>query len=231
MDQIRIIGDIHGDIDCYNHTISKCDYSVQLGDLGFDYSKIKENPHHKILKGNHDNYDMECPNDLGDFGVCNLNNIKFFFLRGAFSIDYKARIDYEAHYKKKVWWSQEELTQKQLYDAYDLYEKVMPDIVITHEAPDFVVKNLTNPETLEAFNFDPKTFNTNTQLALESMWELHQPLLWFFGHYHTNWEWVTKTTVFCCIDERNYVDLYQNQVNDRYEYWYDGKFRDGIRKV
>lgn len=204
---IRIIGDIHGDMFRYNQMISKCDYSVQLGDLGFDYAEIKENPNHVIIKGNHDNYDMQCPNDLGDFGVHTLNGIQFFYMRGAFSIDYKARKDYEVYYHKKVWWREEELTRSRLEDALVCYQQNRPDVVITHEAPDSIIKQLSDPEVVRSWNFDPKTFTTNTQLALQEMLDFHKPQFWFFGHYHKKWSTNIDGCNLICVDEKDYIDL------------------------
>ena len=61
---INIIGDVHGKVDEYKDIISNLDYSVQIGDMAFDYSDIKIDDHHKILLGNHDNYDFLCPHEV-----------------------------------------------------------------------------------------------------------------------------------------------------------------------
>ena len=72
-DHLRIIGDVHGWIDkkyphkySYKHSTSYlditkgCEYSIQLGDMGFNYKplqKLKPRGHHIFFPGNHDNYD------------------------------------------------------------------------------------------------------------------------------------------------------------------------------
>lgn len=95
---IRIVGDVHGKWESYHNVIraQKNDiYSIQLGDMGFDYHHLSlvDATKHKILAGNHDAYDkMNTAHWLGDF--IELNNVQFFFVRGAKSIDKNFRISY-----------------------------------------------------------------------------------------------------------------------------------------
>jgi len=41
MTKITFIGDVHGRIPEYLDLIKDCEYSIQLGDMGFDYSLLK----------------------------------------------------------------------------------------------------------------------------------------------------------------------------------------------
>jgi hypothetical protein len=59
-----IVGDVHGHYQEYLETIQLANYSLQLGDLGFNYEPLvksgKWDPNtHKFLPGNHDNYSIK----------------------------------------------------------------------------------------------------------------------------------------------------------------------------
>lgn len=59
-----IVGDVHGHYADYLETIELASYSLQLGDLGFNYEPLvksgKWDPNkHKFLPGNHDNYSIK----------------------------------------------------------------------------------------------------------------------------------------------------------------------------
>ena len=58
---LMIVGDIHGHYTEYLEAIRLANYSLQLGDLGFNYAPLVNNQKwspakHKFLPGNHDNY-------------------------------------------------------------------------------------------------------------------------------------------------------------------------------
>ncbi len=204
---IHIIGDVHGQIDKYNKIIGwenmsqHRDHSVQIGDMGFDYSEIMPDNRHKVLLGNHDNYGIACPNSLGDFGYTSLNGVKFFFVRGAFSIDYKQRTS------GINWWIDEEVCYYELQNAIDLYTEIKPDFVITHDCPDEISHLINDGGALRQFGFDPATFTSKTQMALQAMFEAHQPKLWVFGHYHKNWTKEVKGTSFRCVNSLDSIKV------------------------
>lgn len=114
MTYLRIIGDVHGNMDAYIEIASQSQYSIQLGDMGFSYEKLHElDPaFHKVLGGNHDNYQIEngkfvkqTPHFLGDYGVYEIPKLpKFFFVRGGYSIDRTRRREFTD------WWVDEQLT-------------------------------------------------------------------------------------------------------------------------
>jgi len=71
---IRIIGDVHGLMSQYLDLISPVEYSVQLGDMGLDYSEIAHlGKSHVFIPGNHDNY-----NHLPDFSLRDFGELSFF---------------------------------------------------------------------------------------------------------------------------------------------------------
>lgn len=196
-----VIGDLHGQWMRHLQLIQNCDYSLQLGDCGFDYKYLIDNhidpDYHKVFFGNHDDYNKfhQSPHNLGDFGKYELGGVKFFFMRGGFSIDRKYRtigID---------WWAEEELSREKMEEAIELYEQVKPEIVITHECPREIANLIGNPNILREFGFDPNTFTTRTSETLQIMFEKHQPKNWTFGHYHKSWTSEVNGTIFRCLNE------------------------------
>ena len=134
---LTFIGDVHGKYKEYLNKITEKEYSIQLGDFGFDYSCLKhvDTTKHKILLGNHDNYDNIPKHSLGDFGVYELLGLKIFYIRGAYSIDKKYRI------VGRSWWENEELNYTQCNDCIQLYKNTKPDMVISHDAPYYCLLN------------------------------------------------------------------------------------------
>lgn len=184
-----LIGDVHGLISQYNQTIQKIpkgDKSIQLGDFGFKKShdwfldNIDYNQH-KVMFGNHDYYPyIDEPHSLGDFGVYE----GIFFIRGAWSIDHYLRI------LGRDLFHEEELTYTQFVACLELYEQVKPSIVISHDCPREVRK--------EMFNIYDKSTTSN---GLQALFEVHQPDLWVFGHYHKSRKEIINKTEFICLDE------------------------------
>lgn len=225
MNKIRVIGDAHGKINSYLKIANKSKYSVQLGDLSFNYNKIIEsglNTHkHKFIGGNHDNYDDYnlCPYSLGDFGNVVMNGIEFFFLRGSSSIDAHYRVKKYLLDKKKTWWYQEELSDKSLQSAYELYCESKPEIMMSHDCPESIKNHVPKnmPTILKDFGL-PEDYSCTTQHVLQKMFEAHQPKIWLFGHYHVNFTKKINNTNFLCIDELNYVDLVKNPLDNDEKY-------------
>lgn len=58
---LAVIADIHGNKEEHLKAISEFEYTLQLGDLGFNYDYLWDGDidadHHKFILGNHDNYD------------------------------------------------------------------------------------------------------------------------------------------------------------------------------
>jgi len=131
MKKITFIGDIHGNFKRYNQLVYKSEASIQIGDFGFaeDWFKLIHgrinHDEHKVLPGNHENYDYLNDtiilHNLGDYGNINFHGLDFFFVRGALSIDKDWRIPGIS------WWEDEELSYQKLFDAVTLYEEIKPE--------------------------------------------------------------------------------------------------------
>lgn len=133
------IGDCHGKIKQYRTLIRAMPEgakSLQLGDMGVGFKGVHLMPvgsllrgEHKFIRGNHDSPKACRGHKLyaGDFGY--MPDEQLFFLGGAWSIDQNWRVEGVS------WWRDEELSYAELDQAYQLYVKVRPRIVATHEAP------------------------------------------------------------------------------------------------
>lgn len=191
---ITLIGDVHGKYDRYHKIIRKKDYfpfTIQLGDFGFKYETLKnvDPDHHKIIGGNHDNYSqiVDIPHYLGDFGNYRLNKVKFFYYRGAYSIDRMYRtigID---------WWPEEENKIEVFMQARELYRKTKPKIVLTHDCPEFLIPHY--------IGFESRIFQNTTSWALQEFFNIHEPDLWIHGHYHLSRTTKFGNTTFMCLNE------------------------------
>jgi predicted phosphodiesterase len=185
---MTIIGDTHADYTEYLKITSNCSESIQVGDfgmIGFTDKVPYLGLNHKFIRGNHDD-PMLCkqhPNYLGDYGI--YKNI--FYMSGAHSIDLQTRTP------GLDWWPDEELSMKELYDAYTLYATLYPPIVITHDAP------YTALIAMGVFDAQSRTNE-----ILEQMFEMHKPKLWVYGHHHRSFQEDIEKTKFIClnIDER-----------------------------
>jgi len=175
--------------------------SIQVGDMGIFtdncFAGLPVMAQHRFIRGNHDNPEL-CrahPNYLGDYGYLSAQDI--FFLSGGWSIDVDFRtpgID---------WWRDEELTTQELQSAIDLYEQSKPRIVVSHECPTAVKAATLRAVAHQNRNSwgDKATYHSRTELALQAMFELHQPEVWIYGHYHVRCEIVEQGTRFNCLNE------------------------------
>lgn len=167
------IGDVHGLSDTYFDIINGTDEpTIQVGDMGIGFTDYPEswNPKDKFIRGNHDNPSL-CrahPNYLGEFG---LTKEGIFYFSGAISIDKAYRVE------GKSWWPDEELSWSQCVSAISLYEKVKPEIVVSHDSP--MSSWLPSHHKLD---------RTRTNQCLAEMLSIHRPSLWVHGHHHIRYK-------------------------------------------
>lgn len=207
-----IISDVHGNYRAHIDICSNYEYTLQVGDLGYEYSYLKliDSDKHKFIAGNHDNHKIcyGLPHCLGRFGYTEHGGIKFFFVSGGFSIDYKIRNEkYYSGEWPKTYFENEELTEHEQNSCIALYKDVKPDIIISHEAPRCTVGDFTNSYILKNFGFDPETFTTATSELLNSLWDIHRPLLHICGHYHKNFYKKYGQTNFYVLEELGVLEI------------------------
>lgn len=200
--RIICIGDVHGKTDQYQKMLRQKfvgQRTLQIGDMGIGFRGTPGlhrdimGDNHKWIRGNHDD-PAKCRASvgyLGDYGY--LPDDELFYIAGAFSIDRDWRIPMVS------WWPDEELSFEELDKALDLYIKVKPRFVISHEAPTSAATWLL---TQIAPNFRPeKIVTTRTGQAMERMLDCHRPEKWIFGHYHIDRTFNFKGTDFTCVNE------------------------------
>ena len=191
---ITLIGDVHGKYEHYHKIVRQTErhpYTLQIGDFGFKYDTLKnvDSTKHLILPGNHDHYDTcyNHPHFLGDYGYTSLNRIDFFYYRGAYSIDRQYRtigID---------WWDNEEVKIENFMNARELYRDIKPEVMITHDCPQDIALQMLEP--------GQRVYENITSWALQELYNIHQPKLWFFGHWHRSVKIQHGNTQFVCLNE------------------------------
>jgi predicted phosphodiesterase len=195
---VRIIGDVHGHTLQYLELIKDVPYSIQLGDMGYDYTELYDiDPdNHKVVAGNHENFNKLTPHFLTGFGQLQLGGLDFFYVHGAFSVDYKMRthgIDV---------FDEEEIDWDGLKMLVDSWPELKPKIVVSHTCPADLIKYVGCPYWAAKGVGPSRTAN-----ALQVCWEAWQPEQWFFGHYHKSFDEKMNGTHFHCLDELEVYDL------------------------
>ncbi len=235
-----IVGDLHGKVSEFRNLITRRtqpeDTIIQVGDVGFGFDTIPDFPDNvKLIRGNHDgpNEARAHKNYLGDWGYWEEHDL--FYVGGAWSIDYAWRQAWNLKEKsdwlkwksqsskppRKIWWEDEELSQEELDKATELYAKIKPKIMITHEAPASIVPHVLSKVTLDLSTSplvnvewekyrDESSYNrpeklecikTRTSTALQGMLEIWRPKFWCMGHYHISKIVDTGSTLFKCCAE------------------------------
>lgn len=192
--EITFIGDVHGCFNQYNELTSRYPNTIQLGDLGIGFPPeianedyIEKYPNHRFIRGNHDN-PKECRKlntYLGDYGY--LHGLGIFYVSGAYSIDRIRRTE------DIDWWRDEELSESDCEDVIEMYEKIKPAIVISHDCPYDVYPYIgTRAEK-----------RSRTSGLLNIMFALHRPREWIFGHHHKQINFVMDNVRFQAVDILN----------------------------
>ena len=203
MTEILFIGDVHGKWNSYANILmtETPEMSIQVGDFGLGFGESDHDreslykvmdangANNRYIRGNHDNPAMALadPRCMADGSYDEEHGI--FYLGGAVSIDAEWCIE------GLDWWADEEMSYDALFSAIDLYEKVKPRIVVSHECPEDLA--------WQFFNWYKGEFKSRTREALASMREIHKPELHVFGHWHHNIDAIVDGTRYVCLNELN----------------------------
>ena len=214
MSIIRFIGDVHGKFRRYSTILDNSPHpTIQVGDMGVGF---RDWPHgepgksppydkmlaggHRFIRGNHDNPAVcKRHNQYISDGTF-MNGI--MFIGGALSIDKAYRI------QDFSYWEDEELSSPELNELVYQASVIQPPMMVTHECPESIaemVVNQNNPANGQ-IKLDPR-FASRTRQAVQSLFELHQPKLWIFGHWHVPFEATINGTRFVCLPELEYLDV------------------------
>lgn len=178
-------------------------HTLQIGDIGWredlDIMPILSPDYHKVLYGNHDDYDNILPHSIGDYGIITHGNVTFGFVRGEFSIDKFRRLDAASIRKYgKTWWEQEELSYLKMLEALDFFKERDINLFVSHGAPDFLIHHLVD---------EVKYAPSMTSKLLTEIHDQANIKNWVFGHYHRNQTLQSNKTDFLCLNELAYVDI------------------------
>lgn len=202
---MKFIGDVHGKYKQYHAIIRANPNTIQVGDMGVGfirYGNYREGELHanpfrdlmletgaRFIRGNHDNpgWCKRHSQWIKDGHVeTTQNGTKIMFVGGAFSIDKAYRREgYD-------WWADEELSQAEMWDISLSYEKEKPDVMVTHDCPIVMVQEMHSHHMFD---------NSKTQQFMQSLWNMHKPKLWIFGHHHHPFDMEIEGTRFVCLEE------------------------------
>lgn len=210
----RLVGDIHGLFNDYKaYAIDKFEGPhIQVGDFGVGFGQsdywhesvdaymVASNG--RFIRGNHDNpavcktFNSWIPDGRVENDV--------MFIGGAWSIDnpeappgwYKRQKDYD-------WWEDEECSDEQFAQMFDVYATVKPRVMITHDCPHKIADEMFWKSGL----LTGPRYNTRTGDFLQKLLDVHQPDEWYFGHWHHSVQYKYGRTVFQCIGILDYVDV------------------------
>lgn len=201
-----LIGDVHGRFRAYQRIIKSAPASIQVGDMGVGFRRIRAGlersngagdvqylanpphyamlPEHRFIRGNHDNPHVCRRHSQWISDGC--VDGKVMFVGGAHSSDRRFRTSgYD-------WWSQEQLSEHDFGRIIERYLKAKPAVMVSHDCPVDVAPLVNSHHSFES---------TRTNNSLQLMWEAHQPELWIFGHHHLSFDQVANGTRFVCLAE------------------------------
>jgi len=211
MTKTRLIGDVHGMkyelslvLDNLPEDVTEV---IQVGDMGVGFGQgdywhesldeMMKSVNGKFIRGNHDSPAV-CKT-MQSWIPDGLVQNDAMFIGGAWSIDYQWRtmgLDL---------WEDEELSHTEFNELIDVYDLVRPRVMVTHDCPESV--------SLEMFIKTGNSlagttqFKTKTGAALQAMFEIHQPALHLFGHWHRDKNEIINGTRFICLAELSYCDV------------------------
>lgn len=214
---VTLIGDVHGKYDDYYTIAKQNEYSIVLGDFGFEttYNKLNYSDldcnKHKIIHGNHCAYSicLQSPFSLGNFGEYTLNGVTFFFVRGGISIDRTYRQGEQFAGSKQTYWTQEELNFTEMLQCIEAYKKSTATILLSHCPPCCIIDDLHGNKKhgiLQRFGFHVG-FRENTSLLLDELIKIRRPEMCAFGHHHISYANYIDGTLFRCLAELETMEI------------------------
>ena len=210
----RLIGDIHGEVNDYKtYAIDRFEGpTIQVGDFGVgfgqsDYWHESINDYHtagghRFIRGNHDN-PAQCREMQGWIPDGTVEG-DVMFIGGAWSIDNP--VAPPGWYRRTPgvdWWDDEECSQEQLEQFIETYANVKPRVMITHDCPNFISREMF----FNSGKLKGPEYPNRTSAAFTRMLHIHQPDFHFFGHWHFTRAYKYRNTTFVCLGILDYIDV------------------------
>lgn len=206
---MKLVGDVHGKYRRLRELLRSTEQTVLcVGDVAIGFPGIGPRPYFRknfrFAFGNHDKREacLLHPQFTVEYGMWN----GIFIIGGARSID---QIVFNNRTEGVDWWRDEELSYAECMRAVEMYAEAKPDIVVSHDAPFFLHPHLKAAALAKdprvAVFGEPRPYNA--VLAMEKMFEIHQPKFWGFGHWHVSYQARIGNTDFRCLDELEMIDL------------------------
>jgi len=210
----RLIGDIHGKVYDYNaYAIDKFEGpTIQIGDFGVGFGQsdywleslndFHKRGGHRFIRGNHDHPALckTMPSYIPDGTVEN----DVMFIGGAWSIDNpKAPPGWYKRTENYDWWADEECTNEQFEQMFDVYKTVKPRVMITHDCP----AKVSYPMFWGSGFVNGPVYANITSAWFDRFIDAHEPEEWYFGHWHKTMSYKYGRTMFQCLGELDYMDV------------------------
>ena len=234
---LRLIGDVHGYIQEHYIRSAQCArYSIQLGDMGFNYVALNQldSQRHLFLGGNHDNYtceETERPlEEATKLDVVKKRSqyaqervFKFTMLPEHFMGHFGVWTVPECEGNSDIFFVRGAQSVDRMYripgvswwtDEQLTISQFEEAVQLYSEVkPDFVISHECPYVVHEAFpSFlgagwgGQGVIRNHTAQALQVMWQCHQPKLWVFAHYHKPLWEEFQGTTFICLESIDYPE-------------------------
>ena len=233
--KLRLIGDLHGHGDIYKALIKGTEYSLQVGDMGYDYEFLADvDPtHHQFVPGNHESYHKELEEDKI---AADVRGNRFYMILDERTVYRYVRLPphFIGHYG--IWQVPGAIPGEMSgnifyvrgaysidrknrgfgenygwFDEEELSTREFYDIreLYHRTKPDFVVSH-DCPLFLYPYLVKFGMGYTRTNQGLQALFDVHEPRLWVFGHHHKTFRMQVGKTLFICLNINETLDFDKN---------------------
>lgn len=225
------LGDVHGSLTEFYQQVKKFDIRnenvIQVGDFGVGFRGVEEhfnyfhdnlarrNINIYAIRGNHDNPKyfngdeiFENIHLVPDYTVLNIEDKNILCVGGGISLDRTQRKEFISYWKDEVI----------KFEFEKLKEFRNIDIVVTHNAPNFLMPTLTRDNYFvmswcnsdkglyEELEEERKNLTTMYDIISENNILSH----WFYGHFHNSYKLFQNNTNFIGLNTNELHEINKN---------------------
>lgn len=209
-------------------TLTKSDYLIFLGDFGLVWSNTPDETEKYwakwfekrpwtslVVPGNHENWARILTLPEEDFGGAKVfrysDSIKFLKRGEIYTIDGRTfwnfgganSIDKGRRTKDVSWWSEELASHEEYERGFETLEKVnnKVDYILTHTCP----QTIFNKYASSLSQFPNSIFDDGdpTRVYFDAINDLVNFKIWYFGHFHNDFEMSDANKKFICQYEKH----------------------------